>query len=420
MKKIREIPGYDEEITSKCNLTTVEDSESRYFRFTGDKRRFLWDKGRECLAVVDALTLEFVDYKRFWEYPDTNRLRPIKPGFAIGNKDCSKIFAVGYEGTNLVLIFHKHRSERSYKAPSAALQKEISTWLCAESYTRDEVFFVGGMQSDSATIGAIDFNEGLNPKSFLKLSKFKSKSVGKLKRIEGSDIVLAGMSQDIVVTRYENSNFSLLHSFNTYCESEICGLIFHTQYIYSLTLDEGSLHVIEFKNPINQEEYSTTENKELPVLDIKELQRGAIGNATSVNGDLNLTNDADIASYLANEQIAYANVMEEEDKLLSRLKNAKVVKRKANSSPILRLAPSLMERSIYAMTDKGVDIYKVDHNDLPFSHSIDKLNLHSLFSVGILMVMQEHLTNNVKVYNNGSLIWNVKGLGPSPAKRRFR
>jgi hypothetical protein len=377
----------------------------------------LWDKGKECLSVVDAQTLEYVDYKGFWEYPDT-RKRFIKPAFAIANKDCSKIFAVGYEGTHLVLIFHKHRTERSYKAPSPALQKEISAWLCAESHITDEVFFVGGMHGDSGTVGAIEFHEGLVPKIFFKLAKFKSKSVGRLKRIEGSDILLAGMSQDIVVLRYEGSNFNLLHAFNTYCEAEICGLIFHTQFIYSLTLDQGSLHVIEFKNPINQEEYTNTENKELPVTDIKELQRGASGNPSTMNGDLNLTNDADIANYLANEQIGYANVMEEEDKLLERLKNSKIVKRKAESSPILRLAASLMERSIYAMTDKGVDIYKVDQSDLPFSHSMDKMSLHSLFTAGVLMVMQEHHTNNLKVYNSGSLVWNVKGLGLSPPKRR--
>ena len=400
-------------------MIPVEDSESRYFRFTGDKRRFLWDKGQNYLSVVDARTLECVDYEGFWEFPGTNRKRTIKPAFAIANKDCSKIFAVGYEGSSLVLIFHKHRTERAYKSPPAALHKEISTWLCAESYTSEDVFFVGGMNSDSATVGALEFNESLTPKSFFKLQKFKSKSVGRLRRIDGSDILLAGMSQDIAVLRYENSNFSLLHSFNTYCESEICGLNFHTQYIYSLTLDEGSLHVIEFKNPINQEEYNNTENKDLPVIEMKELQRGATGNTTAAPGDLNLTNDADIASYLANEQISYANVMEEEDKLLSRLKNSKIVKRKANSTPILRLAPSLMERSIYAMTDKGVDIYKVDHNDLPFSHSMDKLHLHSMFNAGVLMVMQEHFTNNVKVFNNGSLIWNVKGLGQSPPKRRL-
>jgi hypothetical protein len=172
-----------------------------------------------------------------------------------------------------------------------------------------------------------------------------------------------------------------------------------------LALDEGSLHVIEFKNPINQEEFATTENKELPIHDIRELQRGAIGSQTPGGNDL------------ASEQISYANIMEDEDKLLNRLKNSKVVKRKVNSSPVLRLAASLMEKSLYAMTDKAVDVYKVDHNDLTFSHSLDKLNLHSLFSAGVLMVMQEQVTNNVRVYSNGNLIWNVKGLAPSPAKR---
>lgn len=224
------------------------------FRFTGDDRRFLWDKGGAIMSVVNAQTLEFIDYENFWQSKD--KKKPIRSAIGLATSDCSKIFGAGYQENVQMLVLQKSSGERVYKSTSSTeYSGKISSWLCCESSVSADYFFVGGVNLNTPTIGAISFNENLAPLGFLNLNKTKSRSLSKLKRIEGSEILIAGMVQDILILRVvPPTDLTILYSFTIFTEFECVSLAFHSNFIYTLCSGETVLHVIELKKPIVQEE----------------------------------------------------------------------------------------------------------------------------------------------------------------------
>jgi hypothetical protein len=294
--------------------------------------------------------MDFFDYEAFWFHKE--KKRPIKGLMGLGNSDCSKIFATGFEGQTQFLIFQKLGSDRVYKTASSEYTSLITQWMTCESSITDQHFYIGGMYGDVPTIGAISFSEGLAPIHFMRCTKVKSKTLSKIKRIEGSDILVVGMIQDLIVVRFLNgSEFSTLHSFNTFSEYEIIAVAFHTQFIFTLTMGDHLLQVLEFKNQLNQLEYYNTEKKEPLKVDFQDIKLGG-QRKQAAQPELVLVQDKDIVTFLNNEDIGYnvvgpsQQVFEEEDKLLARLKHAKQYKRKPiKSSPGSRSAqlPPLRE-----------------------------------------------------------------------------
>lgn len=270
---------------------------------TGDKRRFLWDKGGNTLSVLDVATLDFVDYQGFWIHRE--KKRPIRGLIGLGSSDCSLIFATGFEGSHQILIFHRIDQDRIYKTISSEYTSLITTWTTCESSRTDEHFFVGGLIGDTPTIGAIRFNESMSPISFSKLSKLKSKTLSKIKRIEGSDILMVGMIQDLLIIRFVNdSEFSILHSFSVFSDYEIIAILFHSQFIFTLSLGDHSLQVIEFKDSVNQAEFSSTEFKEPLRVSFLDMKMG--GQRRTISPEkITLGEDKEISNYLANDDITY-------------------------------------------------------------------------------------------------------------------
>ena len=68
------------------------------------------------------------------------------------------------------------------------------------------------------------------------------------------------------------------------------------------------------------------------------------------------------------------------------------------------------------VTDKDVDVYRVEPTDLVFEKTFSSSCSHSIFVVGSLTIIQEQYTNNMKIINNGVLYRSFKGLGPSPPR----
>ena len=62
--------------------------------------------------------------------------------------------------------------------------------------------------------------------------------------------------------------------------------------------------------------------------------------------------------------------MEEEDKLIERLKRAKLCKRKSNAVKNLRLAAMIPDKKLYVANEENIDIYSVEANDLTFDKTI--------------------------------------------------
>lgn len=249
-----------------------------------------------------------IDYEGFWFQKD--KKRPIKGVLGISNLDCTKIFASGFEGSQQVLIFHKHIGDRIYKPVGSEYTHFITTWMCAERSISQEFIYIGGMNVETPTIGALAFNETLSPISFLRLGKVKSRSLSRIKRIEGSDFLMAGLIQELLILKFEKSEFSLLHTFLTYADYEIISIQFHTNNIFFTTLGEQVLSVIELKAQVNQAEYYSTGNRWLfpeamnPL--ITEFYEMKLGLKKPTGSDApKLEGDRDIVNYLNNENISY-------------------------------------------------------------------------------------------------------------------
>lgn len=221
-----------------------------------DFRRFLWDKGGGCLSVFDLAACEVIDYEGFWVPKE--KKKPIKGVFGVGNVDCTKIFASGFDGSQQLIIYHQNNRERIFKLASQVYNSYITTWMCVERSLSQEHIFVGGLNVETPTIGALAFNETLAPVTFLKLTKVKSRSLSKIKRIEGSDFIIAGLIQELLILRFDKGEFLILNTLSTLSDYEIISIQFHSNAIYFMTMGDQSLGKFEFPSSVNQSEFVNT------------------------------------------------------------------------------------------------------------------------------------------------------------------
>lgn len=94
-------------------------------------------------------------------------------------------------------------------------------------------------------------------------------------------------------------------------------------------------------------------------------------------------------------------------------------KRNANCAQNFKVSANLYEKKLYVATDRDIHIYRVEDNDLTFDKSFDGIGAHSIFTINALTVIQEQITNNLRIYNNGALYRTFKGLAPSAPRRSF-
>lgn len=253
------------------------------------------------MSIFDVKVSEVIDYEGFWIEP--GKRLPYMAVFAIGNLDCTKIFALGYDAGQQILIFHQQNKDRVFKPISQELSLLISTWLCIESSFSQEFIFVGGAEVDTPVVGALTFNENLSPVGFLKLSKMKSSSLSRLKRIEGTDFVIAGLIQEIAILKFDKNQFSLLYTYATYSDYEIGSILFHTNMIYTLTLSDGAFNLYPMADSVNQSDYYSTEQMSPVVTEFFDMKLG-ISRKKSLETP-NFQEEREIISYLANENITY-------------------------------------------------------------------------------------------------------------------
>ena len=143
------------------------------------------------MSIVDASTLDYADIDGFWIHKE--KKRPIRAIMGLANVDCSRIFATGMDGSQQVLIYWKSGSEKINRNVTSDFVGNLTVWTCCESSLSDDHFYIGGMNIDMPTIGAVNLNESLSPISFYKFSKAKSKSLSKIKRVEGTDMIMVGL-----------------------------------------------------------------------------------------------------------------------------------------------------------------------------------------------------------------------------------
>lgn len=257
------------------------------------------------MSVFDTNACEVLDYEGFWYQKE--KKKTIEGTFALGNLDCTKIFACGFDGSQQLLIYHSHNRDRVLKPISTEYSSVITTWMCVERSLSQEFIFVGGMNVEMPTIGALTFNENLTPVGFMKFSKIKSRSLSRIKRIVGSDVLMAGMIQEILILRFENSQFTTIHTYNTYGDYEVGSILFHTNLIFFLTLGEPTLNFYELADSVNQAEFINTELMS-PVITVFYEMKLGISNK-SVTEAPKFEIDKEIVNYLANENISYSIVL---------------------------------------------------------------------------------------------------------------
>lgn len=260
------------------------------------------------MAVFDLDACEVVELDNFWLQKD--KRRPIKGNLGISNLDCTKIFASGFEGSQHILIYHKHLAERKYKPIGQDYSNFITTWMCAERSYSQEFIFIGGMNVDIPTIGALAFNETLALITFTKLTKVKSRSLSRLKRIEGTDFIMVGMIQELLVMKFDKTEFQQLHTFLTFMDYEISSIQFHTNHIFYATLGEQVLGVFELKSQVTQSEYYSTGSSGVtaesmnPLLtEFYDMKLGL--KKQTVSQAPRLEDVKDVVRYLASQNISY-------------------------------------------------------------------------------------------------------------------
>lgn len=111
--------------------------------------------------------------------------------------------------------------------------------------------------------------------------------------------------------------------------------------------------------------------------------------------------------------IAFTHLFEDEEKVTERLRSTKIVKRKCNQTKNLKISPDAFEKVLNLTTPSGIDQYKIEVVDLPFSKQMHPQRAHSVFLMNTTTVVQELHTNNAVFYSKGTAIRTLKGLAPS-------
>jgi hypothetical protein len=91
----------------------------------------------------------------------------------------------------------------------------VKYWFCADVSFDQRYVYVGGAYSDVAVIGVIKFDKTLKNINFLKLSFDEFRSITTIKRIPGTDIILAGAWCSILALSFdfEMKIFKILNIF---------------------------------------------------------------------------------------------------------------------------------------------------------------------------------------------------------------
>lgn len=234
-------------------------SMSSSSRFTGDDRHFLWSKGRKIIAIVDMKTFDVIREITLWVYSG----RPIDPFFVIANRDCTRFMGVGDDSavdSQPIAIFKSEEEEMSILA--SKVTGKLSFWVCAEVSFDQKYIYVGGCDHHMhAAISLLDFDEHLQCHTTLSLDMGDYKNISRIKRIEGTDVLLGGCYRNIVVIRKEQNSVKLtfIHSISCRMDEDIKSIAFSPKNIFCIGEQEGNMGIISSKHEISSKALSLIE-----------------------------------------------------------------------------------------------------------------------------------------------------------------
>lgn len=111
----------------------------------------------------------------------------------VASRNAEKIFGIGKDVDNsIILIYHEANLER-VNISAGAYKNQIDSWSCAELSYDDSTLFIGGTYGTFAVIMALEFNAGLKVRKDEKLTMGSFANISRIKRLDGSDIILASV-----------------------------------------------------------------------------------------------------------------------------------------------------------------------------------------------------------------------------------
>lgn len=235
-------------------ITQDSPNDCRLFRATGDNHRFLWFSKKGSISVVESKTYHNLEYESFWN--TTKERKALTPQFAVSSPDCSKIFAVGVADSTTFLIFQNFKSPRVFKQIKKSSEQSQMTYICGDNSTEADIVFAAGIVSAQPSIMALSFDKKLETVASWNLPDKEARLVSRLKRIEGSNYLMAGMNKSVGIVRYnpEEKTFITVHQIPVNCKGRVSSLVFDTDKIYALTSPDSKPLVVEFSSAVDQKE----------------------------------------------------------------------------------------------------------------------------------------------------------------------
>lgn len=234
--------------------------------FTGHESCFLWNRGGGTLSIVKPRSALVEDLSQFWMNKAKSKL--LSPISAIIDKKGTQVvgLAVDEQFNSFHFIFQETKPNglREFVPSSKLVPGQTDDPACFEISLCQNYLYLGGSKSSIATILCLEFTNTLNSTCGKKFPAVNAAKVSKIKRIEGSEILVLGCQGIIIVGMYsqDKTSFDAIHTiqnmsstdinFFTFCKNHIIvvdqstGIIRGVQMKVNNMLE--SLHHIEYEN----------------------------------------------------------------------------------------------------------------------------------------------------------------------------
>lgn len=183
--------------------------------YTTGNKKLIWHRGRHLSSVFDIEHDTAKNIKDFWKEPIKGK--NLKPDIMVSNQSANKFVGLAQDSGELMdneYILYKDR-KRAECIDCGRYFQTLETWECLESSLHSKVFFVGGDFEGNGIICSITFDQHLKVETSRKVTSKdnRCKIVKGLRRIPGTDHLLAAGNDGVHAYKYENSQFVYIRSF---------------------------------------------------------------------------------------------------------------------------------------------------------------------------------------------------------------
>lgn len=331
----------------------------------------LWCPEPTKLVVVDLENKVSLEIEDFWLLAE--KKKQLMPQIALSNREGKRLFGLGYDNSTGYFIYQGRGAQAAAQFPSNI---GLTVCLTADLSYNEDFIYIGGVCKDIPSISLVRFDESFKILSNIKFSKAKSNSVSKLKRIDGTDILMVGLNYEIAVVTHRAEDYELqqIYMYQIQGELDVCAMAFHSRYLYYIRSFTPELAVIEFEAAVNQVQFFLTGTpcspetrgtfeplKKLPdVLPVVESESAL----TTSPGTNSVSTNRELLAYLIEDDGRRIKCLfEEENKVEKRLKNALMIARKVISGA--RVTGMIGSQSLFvAGTSGNVETYSIQAMDL--------------------------------------------------------